>query len=376
MRINSFILFIVALSVSINSLAQKSEVETAISSAINKYGRQFIKDKNIRSASIGVLKNGQSFTQHFGELDTGKNNPPTDETIYEIASVTKTMVGYLVAKAVEEGKISLEDDIRKYLGDGYPNLEYNGNVILIRHLLTHTGGLPGFLPKSLDGIFEKMNPNTPEKFYQVSVAVSREQFLEDLKDVQISTIPGTEYRYSNAGTELIGYILEKVYMADLSYLLETRLFSENGMSDSFMFDKDREQQVVRGYWMNNTEQSPYFISNLWGSSANVKSTLADLMRYAKLQLDTKDDIISKSHEVLYFNGKTLRVGFFWRVWKDKYGTSYNHHGGTGGVQNWLYIFPEFDMAISIITNHSGPKTPSKLSKAARNLLKDIARIDK
>ncbi|MEX2565090.1 MAG: hypothetical protein WD431_04050 [Cyclobacteriaceae bacterium] len=59
---------------------------------------------------------------------------------------------------------------------------------------------------------------------------------------------------------------------------------------------------------------------------------------------------------------------------NKYGTSYNHHGGTSGTQNWLFIFPDHQLGISIITNQSGPKTPNLLSKTVKRILKDIIKV--
>ena len=96
-----------------------------------------------------------------------------------------------------------------------------------------------------------------------------------------------------------------------------------------------------------------------------------MIRYMKLQLNSEDSIASESHKVLYEEGKTLEVAYFWRVWNDKYGTSYNHHGGTTSTQNWLFIFPNYQLGISVITNQSGPKTPNLLSKTVKKILKDI-----
>jgi D-alanyl-D-alanine-carboxypeptidase/D-alanyl-D-alanine-endopeptidase len=67
------------------------------------------------SVSIGILKDGKIYTKHYGEIDKGKGNRADDNTYFEIASVTKLFTGQLVAKAVLEGKINLEDDIRKFL---------------------------------------------------------------------------------------------------------------------------------------------------------------------------------------------------------------------------------------------------------------------
>ena len=82
--------------------AQVDADNSKIDEAIQQSGEWFIKGKDITSVSIGVYSRGEVFTQHFGELDKGQGNRPTDDTMYEIASVTKTMTGYLAARAVRE----------------------------------------------------------------------------------------------------------------------------------------------------------------------------------------------------------------------------------------------------------------------------------
>ncbi|UAM97539.1 hypothetical protein K8354_14680 [Polaribacter litorisediminis] len=97
----------------------------------------------------------------------------------------------------------------------------------------------------------------------------------------------------------------------------------------------------------------------------------DILRYAKLQLNSKNPIISESHKALYEVPSSLQIAYYWRVWKDKYGTSYSHHGGTSGTQNSLFIYPKYNLGISVITNQSGPKTSKLLSKIVNKTLKDL-----
>ncbi|MEO1050718.1 MAG: serine hydrolase, partial [Bacteroidota bacterium] len=112
---------------------------------------------------------------------------------------------------------------------------------------------------------------------------------------------------------------------------------------------------------------------LWGTAGGIKMTITDIMRYVELQLDDKNPIVAESRKALYEVRYPLQIAYYWRVWKDKYGTSYNHHGGTSGTQNWLFIYPKYNLGISIITNQSGPKTPNLLSKTAQRMLKELVK---
>ena len=119
-----------------------------VENAITKNALQLLEDKRFHSVSTAVLKDGESTIKHFGELTIGKGNKPNDSTLYELASVTKTFTGYIAAKAVIDQKINLDDDIRIYLSESYPNLEFKGEPITIKHLITHTSGFPNMPIKS------------------------------------------------------------------------------------------------------------------------------------------------------------------------------------------------------------------------------------
>lgn len=364
------LLGLIILSFSANT--QEKSSDDPISKTIEKHGKSFLTNKDITSVSIGVFKAGEIYTQHFGELEKGKGNAPTDETLYEIASVSKTATGYLVAKAVLEQKLKLEDDVRLYLKEAYPNLEYQQKPITIQHLLTHTSGLPIFLPKEMNGVFEKLNESVPSEYYKLEQTYDKKQFLADLKNVSLAVEPGTKYAYSNVGAELVGYVLETLYEKNIDELLQESFLKKYMMLNTAIELNDtQKQKLVRGYWMSNTTPSPNQLNKLWGTAGGLKMNMTDIMHYVDLQLNSKDPIVAESHKVLYEEGSTLKLAYFWRVWTDKYGTSYNHHGGTSGTQNWLFIYPKYQLGISIITNQSGPETPNLLSKTAKKILESI-----
>ena len=113
-------LLVVLISISCTNNEKNIDKEAIIQISMNETAQSMLSDSTITSVSIGILKDGIAYTSHYGELDAGKENPPNDETIYEIASLTKTMTGTLVAQAVLDGKLNLDDDIRKYLKEDYP----------------------------------------------------------------------------------------------------------------------------------------------------------------------------------------------------------------------------------------------------------------
>lgn len=84
----------------------------------------------------------------------------------------------MVANAVLEGKIKLEDDIRNYLKEDFPNFEYQKKPIRIQHLLTHTSGMPKFLPESISELFSDFNESLPFKVYEIQKEYSKQDFFK------------------------------------------------------------------------------------------------------------------------------------------------------------------------------------------------------
>src|SRR6185295_11152372 len=120
------------------------------------------------------------------------NKLPSANTIYAIASISKTFTGILLAKAAMEKKLNLNDDIRKYLSGSYPNLEYKGQFIKLKYLTNHRSGIPFSLPDDpsmMPGFNNDAEPwaNRVQQQYQ---HYTRNDFYKDLQHVKLDTIPG------------------------------------------------------------------------------------------------------------------------------------------------------------------------------------------
>src|SRR5688572_31795963 len=87
--------------------------------------------------TIGLIRDGRLQTWHFGDVD-GAGGVPNDATRYEVGSITKTMTGLILTRAVAEGHLQLEDDVRLHLRGGYPRLEYQGAPVRVLHLANMT----------------------------------------------------------------------------------------------------------------------------------------------------------------------------------------------------------------------------------------------
>jgi D-alanyl-D-alanine-carboxypeptidase/D-alanyl-D-alanine-endopeptidase len=325
------------------------------------------------SVSIGILKDGKIYTKHYGEIDKGKGNRADDNTYFEIASVTKLFTGQLVAKAVLEGKINLEDDIRKFLNGDYPNLEYKGVAIKIKNLISYNSALPRTLPDD-EEILKSLTNETPFLLRNLSNTYSRDQFSKDLKNVKLKGLPGIEYDYSNLSLELTGVILENAYGESIENLFEENLLSRLKMQHT-QFGADKTVPVANGYY--DGKLMPHFESKLWSSSGmKTISSMGDLMKFMKDEVHSKDKVVLESQRNID-NSKENWHGYFWDdYYVSEYGKVGYKHGGAYGTQTWFAIYPELKMGICIIINNSTPTTFPILQNAVSEIMEDFTESSK
>lgn len=346
-----------------------------VGAAVDEVAQALIEQPLLHSASIGVVYRGKTFIRHRGEMVAGKPDVPTDATLYEIGSLSKTLAGTLMARAVLEGRVGLEDDVRSYLQGDYPNLQYQGQPIRVRHLLSHTSGLPNMLPERANTVLEDFTDHrVPGELSALYAHYGKPDFLRDLHAVRIPRMPGKEYAYSSAGTELTAHILEGVYKTDYASLLRG-FFSDAAAMTSIRIrlgnaEKDR---LAIGYHSDNPVPTSPMPQLPWGASGNVKATVPDMVRYLQFQL-ANGPVVQESHRTLARFDDEFSIGYFWNsVAGDRQkGVYYAHHGGVPRSQCYIYIMPEHDLGIFVITNQSGDRTARAMEAAIDTLVGRIA----
>jgi CubicO group peptidase (beta-lactamase class C family) len=342
------------------------EVSNPIEYSMDNSAKQFLENPEIKSISIGIYKDGKTYTNYYGEIDEGKGNKPNDNSIFEIASVTKTFTGILTAQAVIDGKISLEDDIRKYLEGSYPNLEYENRPILIKDILTHTTGIRRDLSETLGSIFS-MDATEEEK---KSIAdYNRSNLITDLKKFKLDASPGTTHNYSPIVTaEILAMILEKVYQKSYSVLLEQYIFREAKMEHTSMQVKSEdEKHLVNGYRDDGQSVKPLYIP-MSGAGGGLKSTIPDMLKYIEYLLTNKNPALEEMKKPLfYYEEDDEQFGYFWKLSDD----DFMHSGGTNGSTNWLILLPEHNSGFFVMFNSNGRKLNRLINGIASSIYNDL-----
>ncbi|SEO29219.1 CubicO group peptidase, beta-lactamase class C family [Flavobacterium sp. CF108] len=348
---------------------QKSSsfTETEILAFMDKNAKVLLENSKANSVSIGVVKDGKTYTKHYGEIDKGKGNQANNNTVFEVASITKLFTGLLVAQAVVEGKISPEDDIRKYLTGSYPNLEYNGTPIKIKDLVSFRTGFSKDLPDTSE-LRKKQTDSSYIAFKKMDDEYSRTKFFEDLKTMKLDTLPGTKFKYSNGSLQVAAHILENVYHKSYETLLKENILSKLNMNSTYL-NPDKSVVVANGY--DGKKLMPNISDNLWGAAGYLKSTLSDLTKFIIYELNTKNKIVQESQKNI-LNSDTTWNGYFWdHIQVDNFGRNCWKHGGAFGTQNMLLVYPESNLGISIIVNISNENTGNALGNAIINLTANL-----
>ncbi len=346
-----------------------------VGAAVDEVAQALIEQPLLHSASIGVVYRGKTFIRHRGEMVAGKPDVPTDATLYEIGSLSKTLAGTLMARAVLEGRVGLEDDVRSYLQGDYPNLQYQGQPIRVRHLLSHTSGLPNMLPERANTVLEDFTDHrVPGELSALYAHYGKPDFLRDLHAVRIPRMPGKEYAYSSAGTELTAHILEGVYKTDYASLLRG-FFSDAAamISIGIRLGSAEKDRLAIGYHSDNPVPTSPMPQLPWGASGNVKATVPDMVKYLQFQL-ANGPVVQESHRTLARFDDEFSIGYFWNIVAGdrQKGVYYAHHGGVPRSQCYIYIMPEHDLGIFVITNQSGDRTARAMEAAIDTLVGRIA----
>ena len=363
--------YILTLLIALNCSSQPNSPD--LLKIVSEEAHVFLEDDRFNSVSITLFHNGESYIGHYGELDKGLGNSPTNETLYELASVTKTMTGYLVARAVYEKKLTLDHTVYDILGSEYNNLQYNGEPVRIKHLITHTSGLP-LNVLGVSELYQNPSPDNYKKAQKILAHYSKEDLLAEIKSLQLTQKPGELYSYSNVAPNLMAHILETLYDKSYEQLLQEKLFIPAQMTNTHINLNDKQQVLLANGYNDTNDLMPNFKEPilLWGAAGRIKSNSKDVLSYIKWQLNKENPTVQLSHQKLFYDVENIWIGYYWEVIQHKNSNHIEHHGGIYGTQNWLMIFPEENTGISIVTNSSFPEA-NQLIKAAANRI--ISRLD-
>jgi serine-type D-Ala-D-Ala carboxypeptidase/endopeptidase len=339
-------------------------------SIVMNVAETYMMDTSRVGLSIGVYIDGKIFSYNFGYTDKINKIKPTNETIYEIGSITKTFTGTLLAQAVVDKKVKLDDDIQKYLDESYPNLEYKDQPIKLFQLINHTSGLPFLLPDRKD-IFQHSQDSISYFVTEIQSHYTKGKFLKDLHNVKLDTIPGIKFSYSNAGAQLLGFILEKVYGASFESLIKKYITDPNHIPDTKLTYSAKEMKYFAKGYNGKGILMPYN-PDMIGAAGKINSTLSDMLNYIKFHLNENNPVIKLSHATTFGDINTFAIGLNWQMNKtsDGYRRIWQS-GGSFGFATYCVIYPELNIGMVLLSNEADQTAQNGLSEAAKKIFEII-----
>lgn len=336
------------------------------SSSIDEEVNTLLSTSEMTALSVTFVTEDAVSTYHFGEFIDGSK--PSDDTIYDVGSITKTHVGLLLAQAVSDGLIELDTPISQYLGTiNSDALTFQNTEITVRHLATHTSGLP----TDLSCASADMTPN--ERLICLNNH-DDEDLLRLLNEYKLKEIPGRQYQYSNAGIRIIGLILEKLYDSTVEQLLHDIVFKPTGQTETYT--SLTESQHAR--WRRGTHENGLptpDASDYFNAAGGLKSTTHDMGKYISFYLKDDNKLAKKALTLLAGEEDGLGRAYIWNTFRLDSEGQYYHGGGTFGTSAWISIYPKEKLGIFLVTPYVSETAQQQLNMASNNII-DIYRRQK
>ncbi|MEO7966780.1 MAG: serine hydrolase [Gemmatimonadaceae bacterium] len=319
--------------------------------------------------SVAIVKNGRTIVaKGYGFADLENDVPATSETVYRIGSVTKQFTAAGIMRLMEQGKLTLDDSLQKFL----PSFPSQGNRVTVRHLLNHTSGIKSYT--SLGPKWQRlMRTDLPPD--SMVALFSNEPF-----DFQ----PGDQWRYDNSGYFLLGMIIEKLSGKAYGRYLQDEFFTPLGLKRTIYCD---QAPLIKGRAQGYSPQpggqfinaEPLSMTQPY-AAGSLCSTVVDLATWAAALSSGK--VVSAASYALMTtpvtlnDGKPLTYGF--GLGTGTLGThrQVSHNGGINGFISELHNYPGDSLVTVVLTNVGAAVAPQLERLVARRALgiKDLAAV--
>lgn len=320
--------------------------------AVDQMVMQRMQMLNMPGYCLAIIKNNKVvFQKPYGFADVNQQRPVTNQTVFGLASLTKTFTALTLLSLVDKGLVNLEDPLSKYVRDLSPQYQN----LTIRQLASMTAGVPKIVPQEVE--------------WKNQIPI--------LDKMPLQFEPGSQYMYSNFSFRLLGSVITNVTKRDyLDVVRETILNPLQMNSTATTVIMSKYNMVATAYGDNNgrgpLRQIEYKNPEVSFSAGMLASTSDDLVRYV-FGLMSHQILSPKGYQTLWFERPPLTTGapspwaFGWSAGKkEKMGGQYviSMNGGTPGVASSIIIFPESNSAVISLSNLRKPPVYQIAQKAA------------
>lgn len=335
-------------------------MDDSLASYLDEFEQDFLKgmnDKRIPGASVVIVKDGRViFQKGFGVKERGKSGKVDEDTIFRLGSVSKGFASVLAGVFVDEGVIEWDEPVTEYLEDFKLNDPEQTERVEVKHLLSHTTGLPRHAYTNL-----------------VEDGLSLERIIPRLERVPLIAKEGEQLAYQNVAYSVIEKVLESQTEKDFNTLLSERLFQPLGMQySSASYDSIRNSEntaLPHVYHSRSRGRVPIPISNKYYnavSSGGINASASDMGKWLLLLTGYHPELIDgETLEEIYQPQATMNnrrfsnhwdgvneshYGMGWRI-LDNHGQRIVYHGGyVNGYRSEIAFAPDDNIGICVLIN--------------------------
>lgn len=294
---------------------------------------------------VGVVKDGEIVYQHIRGIASLQHMvPATDSTRCNIASTAKQFTALMILDLVNQGKMSLEDDIRTYFPDLYPQVT---DTIRIRHLINHTSGIRDY--PDLMGL--------QGRAWWRRAGLDNEDVIDLLrKQEDLAFSPGSQNEYSNSGYNLLAEVIAMVAEEDF-HKYSGRFFRNLGMTETAFLKSYMKlipnQALPYSDWGDGIWQQYPMLTSTWGEGF-LYTTLGDQLRYEQLiqNAEAEGNELLIQSQLPIPNARRTSYGYGVRLTENLNYPAVHHDGGTGSYNSQMVRYPEEKLSIFVMSSNS------------------------
>jgi CubicO group peptidase (beta-lactamase class C family) len=310
-------------------------------------------------AAVMVISNGRVVHQKgYGFADLETRRPIDARTTFDLASVSKQFTTMAIMMLAERGKLAYDDPVTKF----FPELPEYAKRITLRHLMTHTSGMPDYMSEFRSNQGKYSSEPTSREVIAMLAQLPKPDFAV-----------GAKYEYSNSGYVVLGQVAEKVAGVPLPQFMKTEIFDKLGMSSTILSDQVLAPSAnraisyrPRGGKYENADFSP--LNRIYGDG-NVNTSLEDMFKWDQALYGdalVKQSTLAQAFEPMTLNdGSKSDYGFGWRLmrWNDQ--RVYTHGGSWAGFRTSILRVPSERLTVVVLANAANMAPPDLAQKIGR-----------
>lgn len=348
---NGLAFLIILLSVGPKQSPTLAQNNDAIAAKVDKLFAEVDKPDS-PGAAIAVIKEGTVvYKRGYGIANLEYNVPITPSTVFHVASVSKQFTAFAVTLLANQGKLSLDDDIRKYL----PEVPDFGKKITVRNLIHHTSGLRDQWELLAMG------------GWRLDDVITKEHILKMVRNQkELNFDPGQEHLYSNTGYTLLAVIAERVSGQPFPEFTAANIFKPLGMTNTHFHD-DHQMIVKNRAYSYSSSKNGFQLAALNYANVGATSLFTTAEDLAKWVLNFEDKkigapVIEQMQQKGILNsGKQLDYAFGLSIGPYRGLNTVGHSGGDAGYRSFVFWFPDQRFGVVVLSN-LGSFNPSRIAR--------------